>query len=112
MDNGQEHKNEMDRYDHVGMLDGIPVKRCLKSGFCCTKSPCAYGEWNENKTACKHLSEPNEIGQKVCNHYEWIKANVTNWQYYPAFGAGCCMPLGNNLRNEILIKLKEKENGK
>ncbi len=110
MDN--ENKNEMDRYDHVGMLDGIPVRRCLKSGFCCTKAPCAYSEFNEQKTACKYLSEPNEISQKICNRYEWIKANVPNWESYPAFGGGCCMPMGNTAREEILVKLKNKQNDK
>jgi hypothetical protein len=110
--NDNSNINEMDRFDHVGELDGIPVKRCLKSGFCCTKQPCAYGEWNDKKSQCKYLSEPNEIGQKVCTRYEWIKENVPTWEFYPAFGGGCCMPLGNTLRDEILIKLKQKQNGR
>lgn len=28
---------------------------------------------------------------------------------YPAFGGGCCMPLGNTMREQILVKLKQKD---
>ncbi len=53
---------------------------CIKSGFCCTKSPCGYGEWNADKTACAHLMPPNEIGQRDCGRYQWIKDNVPGWE--------------------------------
>lgn len=90
----------------LGMLDGLPIKPCMKSGFCCTKAPCAYGEFNEQKTSCKYLSEPNDIGQRDCLRYEWIIENVHNWKSYPAFGAGCCMPLGNTARQKIIENIK------
>lgn len=94
------------------MEDELHIKPCMKSGFCCTKTPCEYGEWNEDKSACKHLLPPNEIKQRGCGRYEWIKANVPSWEYYPAFGAGCCMPIGNELRiNIIKTIIKKKEAG-
>lgn len=92
----------------LGVLDGVTIKPCMKSGFCCTKQPCVYGEWNENKSACKYLSKPNEIGQRGCERYDWIKSNVPNWEYYPAFGAGCCMPMFNKMRDDIIKTIKEK----
>lgn len=81
-------------------------KPCVNSGFCCTKAPCEYGEFNEQKTACKYLTVPNEIGQRMCGRYDWIVANTTDkGEMYPAFGAGCCMPLGNVARVNIIKKL-------
>lgn len=91
----------------LGMLEGIPIKPCMKSGFCCTKQPCAYGEWNEAKSACKYLSEPNQVGQRGCLRYDWIKENVPNWEHYPAFGAGCCMPMFNDMRNKVIENLQK-----
>ena len=87
-------------------------KPCMKSGFCCTLSPCEYGEWNNDKSACKYLSPPNDVGQRGCERFGWIKENVPNWEFYPAFGAGCCSPIGNILRNNIIKTLiAKKENG-
>lgn len=95
----------------IGELDGVAIKPCVGSGFCCTKSPCAYGEANE-KGACKHLTEPNELGQMACGRYDWIKANVPNWQYYPAFGAGCCMPMFNNMREQVIKNINNETSGR
>lgn len=94
--------------DQIGELDGIPIMPCVKSGFCCTKAPCGYGEWNEDKSACKHLLPPNDLGQRDCARYEWIKANVPGWQYYPAFGAGCGSTLFNHLRDRVIKNIKTK----
>lgn len=91
----------------IGILEGIPVKPCMKSGFCCTKAPCAYGEFNESQTACKYLGEPNNIGQRDCLRYEWIIQNVPNYEFYPAFGAGCCMPMFNELRETVINNIKK-----
>ena len=91
----------------IGILEGVAIKPCVSSGFCCTKSPCAYGEANE-KGACKHLTEPNELGQMACGRYDWIKENVPNWEYYPAFGAGCCMPMFNEMREQVIKNIKNE----
>jgi len=62
----------------IGYLDGIAIKPCVGSGYCCTKTPCAYGERGEDGT---------------------------NWAYYPAFGAGCCMP--NEMRKRVISALTQ-----
>lgn len=90
----------------VGEIDGYPIKPCMKSGFCCTKAPCQYGEWNDDKTACKYLAEPNDIGQRDCLRYDWIKENVPTCAMYPAFGAGCCMAMFNRDRDQVIAEVK------
>lgn len=101
-------ENKIPELEPLGMLNGLPIKPCVKSGFCCTKSPCGYGEWNENKSACKYLSEPNELHQQLCLRYDWIKENVVDWEMYPAFGGGCCMPIGNQMRENVIKNIKTK----
>jgi hypothetical protein len=86
----------------LGMLDGIPIKPCMKSGFCCTMALCGYGEWNETGTQCKYLQPPNEIGQRNCGRYDWIMKNAPAPEFYPAFGAGCCAPMFNTMRDNII----------
>lgn len=92
----------------LGMLDGLPIKPCVGSGFCCTKAPCAYGEMNEAHTGCKYLLTPNELGQTACGRYDWIRENVPTWESYPAFGAGCCMTMFNEKRELIISKINGK----
>ena len=99
-----EHTNISTR--PVGTLDGVPVKPCMKSGFCCSTAPCAYGEKREDGPGCKFLSDANELGQRGCDRYDWIVANVPDWKMYPAFGGGCCMPLGNTKRIEIIATVR------
>lgn len=90
----------------------LNIKPCVNSGFCCIKVPCGYGEWNEDKSACKYLEPPNDIGQRLCGRYDWIVENAPDkGAIYPAFGAGCCMPLFNDLRKAIIKKLNEANPG-
>lgn len=89
----------------IGELYGIPIMPCVKSGFCCTKAPCAYGEWNDNKTACKHLADPNHLGQRDCLRYQWIIDNVPGYEFYPAFGAGCSSTLFNHMRKAVISNI-------
>ena len=81
------------------------VKPCLNSGFCCSKTPCGYGERiSETNPSCKYLTAPNEIGQRLCGRYEWIIANIPPeiWRdFSPAFGGGCCMGMFNTAREKI-----------
>lgn len=86
-------------------LDGIYIRPCVGSGFCCIKVPCGYGKWNADKSACAHLLPPNEIGQRLCSRYDWIVKNVPDFQYYPAFGAGCSSAMFNTLRDAVIKKL-------
>lgn len=91
----------------VGEIDGYPISPCVKSGFCCTKSPCGFGEWNEDKTACAHLQPPNDIGQRDCGKYQWIMENAPCPELYPAFGGGCCMAMFNTMRNKVIENIKQ-----
>jgi hypothetical protein len=93
----------------LGELEGIPIRPCMKSGFCCIKAPCAYGEWNENKSACKHLTEPNDLGQRDCMKYEWIIENVPTYMYHPAFGTGCSSAIGNLRRMKIIKEIIDRQ---
>lgn len=91
----------------VGEIEGYPIKPCMKSGFCCTTSPCGYGAWNEVTHQCKHLQLPNSIGQRDCGRDEWIKANVPGWEFYPAFGGGCCMSMFNQAREQVIANINK-----
>jgi tetratricopeptide (TPR) repeat protein len=58
---------------------------CVRSGLCCQRAACAYGEAGDDGT-----------------RYAWILANVRDWRAHPAFGAGCSAPLFNPNRAAIL----------
>jgi hypothetical protein len=96
----------------LGVLDGLTIKPCMKSGFCCTSAPCGYGEWNEDKSACKFLQPPNELGQRDCGRYDWIVENVPGFEFYPGFGTGCCMGMFNQMRDQVIKNIAEKTNGR
>jgi hypothetical protein len=97
----------------LGELYGIPIRPCMKSGFCCNKAPCGYGESiSETEPGCKFLLPPNDIGQRDCGRYDWIVANVPGYEIYPAFGAGCCMPIGNEPRQQIIENIKKMKDGR
>lgn len=95
--------------DPIGELNGLPIQPCVKSGFCCKVAPCAYGEWNDTKTACKFLAEPNEIGQRDCLRYQYIIDNDPFHQYYPGFGAGCSYITFNKERHQVIQNIKKFE---
>ncbi|MGD1524570.1 hypothetical protein [Vibrio owensii] len=78
------------------------VKACVNSGMCCIKAPCGFGEWNEDKTQCKHL-EFDEKGMSRCGDYERISKDPSS-VVSPAFGAGCCMSMFNERRDAIIEK--------
>jgi hypothetical protein len=96
----------------VGVLDGFPIRPCMKSGFCCMTAPCGYGEWDPERKQCKFLGDENELGQRDCGRYEFIMDNVPPQirDFSPAFGFGCCMAIGNLRRNAIIEKIKEINN--
>jgi predicted Zn-dependent protease len=78
---------------------------CVRSGLCCQRAACAYGEPREDGTGCRYL-EADEAAPGYttyrCGRYEWILANVKDWRAHPAFGAGCSAPLFNPNRAAIL----------
>ena len=69
---------------------------CVNSGACCRAAPCGFGKWNDDRSACAHLTEAN-----LCGIAEEIVKDPT-WEISPAFGAGCCRPLFNEARERIL----------
>lgn len=80
----------------------IRVKACVRSGLCCKKAPCPFGEWDENLSQCVQLLVDND-GIHSCAKYEEILTDPSA-TFAPAFGYGCCMTIGNQSRNEIIEK--------
>lgn len=78
---------------------------CLRSGFCCKRRPCGFGEWNDSQTACRHLVGPAP-GQYSCAIAEEIMQQP-GWEHSPAFGAGCCSSLFNSDRDQLKQQRKE-----
>jgi len=70
------------------------VHECVQCGYCCTVSTCPYGQWDEEKERCANLT-----GKDLCKRYEEIKG-LPGSDISPAFGFGCCSPLGNTLRDK------------
>ena len=78
----------------LAVIDGVPAKMCVRSGFCCKQAPCGFGEWNEDETQCKHLKTGAD-GRYQCGIADEIVKDPT-WVISPAFGAGCCSPLNSD----------------
>ena len=83
----------------LAVINGIPAKMCVRSGFCCKQAPCGFGEWDAAKKQCKHLGQDDD-GRYQCNIADQIVKDPT-WVFSPAFGAGCCSPL-NSDRQRII----------
>ena len=64
---------------------------CVQCGACCKVGTCAYGVWVPEKGQCVFLTEDMR-----CWVYDYIKHD----QASPAMGAGCCMPVLNDLREK------------
>lgn len=87
------------------------MSECVGSGMCCKKVPCGYGERDPETGWCLHLvpwsedtvSEP----RYRCGRYEFIRTQPGS-EFMPAFGAGCCMSLFNEARENILVELRKK----
>ena len=76
----------------------MPVHECVQCGFCCRQSPCPFGAWDWERHRCVFLTEDNE-----CSEYENI-LKQPGADYAPAFGQGCCSPVGNEDRNKLLAE--------
>ena len=70
---------------------------CVQCGYCCSTSPCAYGEWNGKK--CIFLTEDNK-----CQKYDWIVEHEKK-SVYPMMGCGCSSALCNTIRAKKMIEL-------
>lgn len=76
----------------------MPNFKCVQCGFCCAKTPCGFGSWDEVRGGCACLTEDN-----LCEKYEEILKDPSS-KLSPAFGSGCCQPLFNERRREVLRK--------
>lgn len=77
------------------------VKACLRSGFCCKKGPCGFGHSiSPTNPQCAFLIEHDDKTTS-CGKYEEISKDPSS-KFSPAFGSGCCMPLFNEARKQIL----------
>ncbi len=85
-------------------MTDIPYIPCLRSGMCCKKRPCPYGEvTSPDNPSCRFLEveiavEGTELYR--CGKYEEI-SKQPGAEFSPAFGAGCCQPMFNDARNKI-----------
>lgn len=91
------------------MVNGYAVRPCVRSGLCCTKGPCAFGDWDFEARRCRHLGEEKREGFTLysCGIKEQIEAlpPEAGAAINPAFGAGCCMPLFNENREAIIADI-------
>jgi len=79
----------------------VAAKECVQCGWCCSRSPCSFGKWNDKVGKCYHLI-PLDNGRFSCAIYQEILDRPTDdWAIDPAFGAGCCSSL-NPRRAELL----------
>jgi hypothetical protein len=71
---------------------------CVSCGYCCQHTLCPFGAWNDDASACRHLT-----ADERCGRFEEIVARPhRDWWASPAFGAGCCSPL--NERRRALLR--------
>lgn len=85
------------------MTDEFPHRPCLRSGMCCKKAPCPFGEWNAARGQCRFLEvafKDGDVEVHSCGKYAEIAAlpPEAGAEFSPAFGSGCCMPLFNEAR--------------
>ena len=84
-------------------IDDINIQPCIRSGYCCNKAPCYFGEVTSDiNPSCKFL-EGNSPGNYKCGKYDEIVAGMpeNNAEFEPAFGAGCSSAL-----NPVRLKMK------
>jgi len=89
----------------------MSFRPCVGSGKCCKTGPCAFGTWDESKHQCIHLEvvhTTHGIDMHRCAHFEFIQRQAGS-ELNPAFGAGCCQPLFNTARQQILDLIKSGE---
>lgn len=80
----------------------MQVKACVRSGECCKTRPCGFGEWDPIKSQCVYLAG-NKPGDYSCGLYGEIIKDPTH-HISPAFGAGCCRTLFNDLRKQVITE--------
>jgi hypothetical protein len=80
---------------------------CVSCGFCCTRGPCAYGDWDAERGCCAFLTEPDSLGGRFCKIFKSID-NRELGEKYPMMGSGCSSTLCNDMRKARINNLKGK----
>ena len=88
-----------------GMLDGIKIPPCVRSGFCCKQFSCAAGVYHgaEHKGPCKFLRGPKP-GAYACGLL--VDGIISKDDIYA--GAGCCSPMFNTDRNNVIKEVRNE----
>ena len=79
------------------------------NGECCQLCGQYFVKEHGYPVVCKDDWKDLTKAEKKQYQYDWIKENVPTWEMYPAFGAGCCMPMFNTLRENIIKKIIESK---
>lgn len=85
-------------------------RACVGSGFCCKKKPCgiAIKKYGHSWTSpCPSLTYAGN--RYWCKEYSAVGPEVFLLEA-GGVNTGCCAPLGNVRRNEMVNKLKEVNN--
>ena len=85
----------------------MKVRKCLQSGYCCKKTTCGRADYDYENKRCSALID-NDDGTSACGKYEEILKDPY-YVFSPAFGFGCCSPIGNEAREQIKIKMYDGE---
>jgi hypothetical protein len=75
---------------------------CVQCGYCCTVSPCGYGDWDAERHRCKWLGEDMK-----CKRYKQVHL-LDMCMPYPMWGTGCSSSLCNPMREIKIRELKMK----
>ncbi len=94
---------------NVGTIDGYPIRPCVRSGSCCLKATCAVGVGHgaDPEGRCKFLR-----GESAGNYSCGLVDDGAIPKDTIHAGAGCCAPLGNTARDEVVKKLKQQNETK
>ena len=78
----------------AGYIDGQPIRPCLRSGMCCLKATCAVGVGHGADSYSCGLVDDRTVSKDTIHA-----------------GAGCCSPLGNTSRDNVLKILQNNARG-
>lgn len=87
-------------------------EKCLRCGYCCQKGPCPYAEWDRNKPyKCIFLELTDEsLGIHSCKIMDKIWMNEAESDIPPMFDNYCSSPFMNDVREEVIRKIKKANN--
>lgn len=82
---------------------------CAKCGYCCSKTICGYGKDNGDGNCCFLRIEDKKIGTFSCGIKDVIMAREEG-SNIPMFDEYCSSSFMNDVRNEVIIKMKGSQN--